>query len=281
MTHLILELILWILFAFFVGCIIGCILRKLFGGTTAVEAPARELGAVPATVAVIESPATSAAIETPATVITRKPEPKTAPAEAMEEPLPLVDKPARPRDRSAAMEEPLPLAAKPVRPRDRVAAMEEPLPLAAKPARPRDRAAVAEEPLPPTGKPARPRGVAAAMEEPLPPTGKPARPRGIAAARSGKADNLQRISGVGPKNEKTLQGLGFFHFDQIAAWTADEIVWVDDHLKFNGRIQREGWIKQARLLADGKEEEFRKLYGTGGLRNKKGETESGTRTRKS
>ena len=108
----------------------------------------------------------------------------------------------------------------------------------------------------------------------------PARPQGIAMAREGRADNLQRISGIGPKNEKTLHGLGFFHFDQIAAWTDEEIAWVDNHLKFNGRIQREEWTKQAKLLAEGNEEEFHQLYGTGGLQNKKGETELGTRTRK-
>jgi predicted flap endonuclease-1-like 5' DNA nuclease len=110
--------------------------------------------------------------------------------------------------------------------------------------------------------------------------GKMQRPKGISAARGGKADNLQRISGIGPKNEKILQGLGFFHFDQIAAWTTKEIDWVEDHLRFGGRISREEWTKQARLLADGKEAEFTKLYGTGGLSNKKGETLSGSRTRK-
>jgi predicted flap endonuclease-1-like 5' DNA nuclease len=111
--------------------------------------------------------------------------------------------------------------------------------------------------------------------------GKMQRPKGITAARGGKADNLQRISGIGPKNEKILQGLGFFHFDQIAAWTKSEIDWVEDHLRFGGRIAREEWTKQARLLADGKDAEFTKLYGTGGLTNKKGETLSGSRTRKS
>ena len=111
--------------------------------------------------------------------------------------------------------------------------------------------------------------------------GKMQRPKGIASARGGKADDLQRISGIGPKNEKILQGLGFFHFDQIAAWTSKEIDWVEDHLRFGGRITREEWTKQARLLADGKETEFTKLYGTGGLTNKKGETLSGSRTRKS
>ncbi len=110
--------------------------------------------------------------------------------------------------------------------------------------------------------------------------GKLERPKGIAKARGGKADDLQRISGVGPKNEKILHGLGFFHFDQIAAWTAKEVNWVDDHLRFGGRIRREEWIKQARLLAEGKDAEFAKLYGTGGLRNKSGEKLSGSRTRK-
>jgi predicted flap endonuclease-1-like 5' DNA nuclease len=110
--------------------------------------------------------------------------------------------------------------------------------------------------------------------------GKMDRPKGISAARGGKADKLQRISGVGPKNEKVLHNLGFFHFDQIAAWTAEEIAWVDDHLKFNGHIKREEWTKQCRLLADGKEEEFAKLFGTGGVKNKACQTQPGTRARK-
>jgi predicted flap endonuclease-1-like 5' DNA nuclease len=104
------------------------------------------------------------------------------------------------------------------------------------------------------------------------PPGQLARPRGIAAARSAKADNLQRLSGVGPKNEKILHSLGIFHFDQIAGWSSAEVNWVDDHLKFNGRIRREEWVNQARLLAEGNEEEFAKLYGNGGV--------AGPRTRK-
>jgi predicted flap endonuclease-1-like 5' DNA nuclease len=106
------------------------------------------------------------------------------------------------------------------------------------------------------------------------------RPKGLQAARGGKPDDLQRISGVGPKNEKILHSLGFFHFDQIAEWTTEQVSWVDDHLNFNGRIAREEWIKQCRLLADGKEAEFTKLYGTGGKKGMDGETKSGSRTRK-
>ncbi len=127
--------------------------------------------------------------------------------------------------------------------------------------------------------PPAPRPVAAPMAAASAPE-RMERPKGISAARGGKADNLQRISGIGPKNESILHTLGFFHFDQIAAWTAAQVAWVDDHLKFNGRIAREEWITQAGLLADGKEAEFTKLFGTGGLKNTKGEALSGSRTLK-
>ncbi|MFT3986351.1 hypothetical protein [Aestuariivirga sp.] len=107
------------------------------------------------------------------------------------------------------------------------------------------------------------------------------RPQGLAKPRADKPDNLQQLSGVGPKNEAILHTLGFFHFDQIAAWTPEQIAWVDDHLRFNGRIEREEWVEQAKLLAEGRMEEFHRLYGTGGLKNRSGDTESGTRTRRS
>jgi predicted flap endonuclease-1-like 5' DNA nuclease len=119
------------------------------------------------------------------------------------------------------------------------------------------------------------------VHTPAPAAPSMAKPKGIAAARGGKADDLQRISGVGPKNETILHNLGFFHFDQIAAWTAQEVAWVDDHLRFGGRIQREEWIRQAGLLAAGKEDQFMKEFGTGGLKGKDGQTHSGSHTRKS
>ena len=78
-------------------------------------------------------------------------------------------------------------------------------------------------------------------------------PELLKEARGGKPDDLKRIKGVGPKIEGILHDLGIFHFDQIAAWTGAEIAWVDERLKFKGRIAREGWIEQARALAAGKE----------------------------
>lgn len=65
----------------------------------------------------------------------------------------------------------------------------------------------------------------------------------------GKADDLKEISGVGPKLEKTLNKLGFWHFHQIAAWTKSDVAIVDDELSFKGRIERDDWIKQAKALA--------------------------------
>ena len=69
------------------------------------------------------------------------------------------------------------------------------------------------------------------------------------APRGGSADDLQRIGGVGPKMEQTLNDLGFYHYDQIANWTEEEIDWVDSRLRFKGRIRRDDWVGQASALA--------------------------------
>ncbi|MEZ5751046.1 MAG: NADH-quinone oxidoreductase subunit NuoE [Paracoccaceae bacterium] len=83
------------------------------------------------------------------------------------------------------------------------------------------------------------------------------RPAALDAARGGKADDLKLIKGVGPKLEALCNRLGFFHFDQIAGWTANEVAWVDDNLEgFKGRVTRDEWVAQARILAAGGETEF-------------------------
>ena len=75
-------------------------------------------------------------------------------------------------------------------------------------------------------------------------------PELLSAPRAGStADDLKRISGVGPKLEGVLHDLGFWHFDQIAAWTPAQVAWVDNRLKFKGRIIRDNWIAQATELA--------------------------------
>ncbi len=90
----------------------------------------------------------------------------------------------------------------------------------------------------------------------------------MAAAKDGKpalytkapaqADDLKMIKGVGPGLEGTLNGLGIYTFAQISEWKAKDIAWVDDNLKFKGRIKRDGWVKQCKTLAKGGTTEFSK-----------------------
>ena len=64
-------------------------------------------------------------------------------------------------------------------------------------------------------------------------------------------DDLKLISGVGPKLEQVLNGLGVWTFAQIAGWQPEEAAWVDDYLQFRGRIERDDWISKAGALAKG------------------------------
>jgi len=93
----------------------------------------------------------------------------------------------------------------------------------------------------PKSKPAAAPAADAGIEESAPET--------LSAPRGGQADDLKKISGVGPKLEGLLNEMGFWHFSQIAAWTPAEIAWVDARLKFKGRIERDGWIAQAAEFA--------------------------------
>ncbi|MEM9530122.1 MAG: 50S ribosomal protein L21 [Pseudomonadota bacterium] len=74
-------------------------------------------------------------------------------------------------------------------------------------------------------------------------------------APDGEADDLQRISGVGPVLERKLNALGIYHYRQIAAFTEEEIAQVDEVLNFKGRIERDNWLAQAAELDQGKEED--------------------------
>ncbi|MDA7946801.1 MAG: hypothetical protein MPJ78_04930 [Hyphomicrobiaceae bacterium] len=84
----------------------------------------------------------------------------------------------------------------------------------------------------------------------------PAKPAPAKKTAAKKKDDLKKISGVGPALEKKLHGLGVTTYQQIADWKAADIKEVDEKLNFKGRIQREGWVKQAKILASGGETEF-------------------------
>ncbi len=61
------------------------------------------------------------------------------------------------------------------------------------------------------------------------------------------------LSGVGPALEKKLHENGVTSFAQIAAWGDADIAEFDEKLSFKGRIEREGWVEQAKALAAEKE----------------------------
>lgn len=74
----------------------------------------------------------------------------------------------------------------------------------------------------------------------------------IRAVPAGPADELTRMKGVGPKVAALLNGMGVTRFDQIAAWNDADVARIDAELgAFKGRIARDQWIEQARLLAAG------------------------------
>lgn len=148
----------------------------------------------------------------------------------------------------------------------------DPTPFAAMPAEEPAKPAVRSDPAKPKAAakpkaPAKPK--AAAPKKAKPATGA-ARAAGLDAAmgrtkeasseetvllsrpRGGKGDDLKLIVGVGPKLEKLLNDIGVWHFDQIASWKARDIALVDSKMAtFKGRITRDGWVKQARVLAKG------------------------------
>jgi len=76
-----------------------------------------------------------------------------------------------------------------------------------------------------------------------------AKPHGLSRPRDGGKDDLKRINGLGVLDESTLNNLGVFHYDQIAAWDAAQVAWMEDHVFARGRIGREEWQRQALELS--------------------------------
>ncbi len=74
------------------------------------------------------------------------------------------------------------------------------------------------------------------------------------AAAADGADDLKKLSGVGPVLETKLIEAGVTSFAQIAAWTDKDVEEFDEKLSFKGRIEREGWVEQAKELAKGEKE---------------------------
>ena len=75
------------------------------------------------------------------------------------------------------------------------------------------------------------------------------KPGNLLDAPQGDADDLTKISGVGPKLLQKLNDNGVYHFWQIKDWGPAEIAFMDDQLSFKGRIERDDWIGQATTFA--------------------------------
>lgn len=88
-----------------------------------------------------------------------------------------------------------------------------------------------------------------------------------AAAAAADADNLKLIRGIGPQNEARLNGLGINSFSQISAWTKKDQAHYGEVLAFPGRIEREDWVGQAKVLAKGGTTRFSKRVKSGAVQS--------------
>lgn len=92
------------------------------------------------------------------------------------------------------------------------------------------------------------------------------KPKTLKKAPAGGGDDLKKIKGIGPKLATLCNSMGFYTFAQIAGWSAEEVTWVDQNLEgFKGRVTRDEWVAQAKLLASGAETEFSKKVDKGGV----------------
>ncbi len=80
-------------------------------------------------------------------------------------------------------------------------------------------------------------------------------------APAGQPDDLKLVSGVDPELEGRLNAIGITTWAQVAALKKADIARLEDHLAFPGRLARDEWIKQAKALAKGGVEEYRKVFG--------------------
>jgi len=76
------------------------------------------------------------------------------------------------------------------------------------------------------------------------------------ASAPDQVDDLKQIKGVGQVLQDKLHNLGVYQFQQIADWTDEHVAWMDNFLSFTGRIDREEWRQQAKILAAGGTTEF-------------------------
>lgn len=262
MVALIIQTILLMAIAFILGCVLGCLLRNLFGGPDEVElagTAGAEAGAsasaiaggaaIAGGVAATARAATAEPAAKPAPVVPKPPVPAkpVAPAEKAETPTP-----------PASLVSATPPAAKKSAPKPKVA----PKPKAAA----KSAAATAK----PTAKTA-----AKATAKPTKADADAARAALPTATLAATPDNLKLIKGIGPQNEGRLNGLGVNTFAQISKWTKKDQKNYGTVLAFPGRIEREDWVSQAKTLAKGGQTDFAKRVKSGSVSSSVGKAKAG------
>ncbi|MEM9733409.1 MAG: hypothetical protein AAF903_07970 [Pseudomonadota bacterium] len=89
-------------------------------------------------------------------------------------------------------------------------------------------------------------------------------------------DNLKEIRGIGPQNEGRLNDMGVNSFAQIASWKRKDEAYYGEALSFPGRIEREDWVGQAKVLAKGGKTDFSKRVASGNVASSMGKADAGT-----
>ena len=78
----------------------------------------------------------------------------------------------------------------------------------------------------------------------------------------GPGDTLTQLKGLGPKAASILNDLGVTSFAQIASWNDADVAAIDAQMgAFKGRISRDRWVDQAKLLAKGDTATFEAEFG--------------------
>ncbi|MGQ3214047.1 NADH:ubiquinone oxidoreductase [Shinella sp.] len=112
---------------------------------------------------------------------------------------------------------------------------------------------VPQEPAAKAQEPAAEEKIEVAREKSATPKTVEAKPvRKASVAKAAKADDLKAISGIGPKLEQVLNGMGYRRYADIAALKAADVARIEAELGFGGRIVRDGWVEQAKALAKGR-----------------------------
>ena len=92
------------------------------------------------------------------------------------------------------------------------------------------------------------------------PKAEKAAPKAAAKKATGKADDLKKIEGAGPKAAEALVNAGYETFAKVAKATPEELSNVLSEASSRlAHIVTDTWPKQAKLAADGKWDELKEL----------------------